>query len=113
MKRLKSIIILVILVFFVGIFLTGCGNSEKQTKNVTTGDDVTPIIIRLAHGSAPIHPWHIAAQKFAETVTQKTDGQVKFELYTAGQMGSDREMAEALQNNTLQMSIISTGDVCI
>jgi len=64
--------------------------------------------IKLAHSAEANHPWHLAAQKFAQQVEKETNGRVKFSIFTAGEMGGEREMAEALQNGTLDMIIIAT-----
>jgi len=66
------------------------------------------IKINLAHGGDPVHPWHIAAQKFAEEVKEKSEGEIDVRIYTAGQMGGDREMLESTQSGALQMSAVST-----
>lgn len=64
--------------------------------------------INLAHGGDPVHPWHEAAQKFAAEVSEKSNGAIAINIFTAGQMGSDREMLESTQSGSLQMSVIST-----
>jgi len=96
-----------ILLLVLALLVAGCGgqNDGAQSSDAGTKDK---ILIRLAHGAAPNHPWNLAAEKFAETVSEETDGRVEFQIFTAGQMGSDREMTEALQNGTLQMAIVST-----
>ncbi|MGK7752144.1 MULTISPECIES: TRAP transporter substrate-binding protein [unclassified Roseovarius] len=64
--------------------------------------------ISLAHGAAPDHPWNLAAQKFAEEVSEQSDGDISVNIFTAGQMGSEREMVEATQSGSIQMSLVST-----
>lgn len=64
--------------------------------------------INLAHGGDPVHPWHEAAQEFAKEVTERSNGAIAVNIFTAGQMGSDREMLESTQSGSLQMSVIST-----
>jgi len=64
--------------------------------------------INLAHGGDPVHPWHAAAQSFAAEVAEKSGGAIAVSVFTAGQMGSDREMLEATQSGSLQMSAVST-----
>lgn len=64
--------------------------------------------INLAHGGDPVHPWNLAAKQFANEVKEKSGGKLEVRIYTAGQMGSDREMLESTQSGALQMSAIST-----
>ncbi|AEC21838.1 TRAP dicarboxylate transporter subunit DctP [Pusillimonas sp. T7-7] len=66
------------------------------------------IKINLAHGGDPVHPWNTAAKQFAKEVQEKSNGALTVRIYTAGQMGSDREMLESTQSGALQMSAIST-----
>lgn len=66
------------------------------------------IKINLAHGGDQVHPWNTAAKKFAEEVRKESAGEIDVRIYTAGQMGSDREMLESTQSGSLQMSAIST-----
>lgn len=79
-----------------GAAVTGFGASAQEVK------------INLAHGGDPVHPWHAAAQQFAAEVSEKSNGAIAVSIFTAGQMGSDREMLESTQSGSLQMSAIST-----
>lgn len=73
-----------------------------------SGAAAQEIRINLAHGGDPVHPWHEAAQKFAAEVSEKSNGLIAVNIFTAGQMGGDREMLESTQSGSLQMSVIST-----
>lgn len=66
------------------------------------------ITINLAHGGDPVHPWNTASQQFAKEVAEESGGAIDVRIYTAGQMGGDREMLESTQSGALQMSAIST-----
>jgi len=74
----------------------------------SAGSMAQEVQINLAHGGDPVHPWHLAAQSFAEEVFEKSDGAIEVTVFTAGQMGGDREMLESTQSGALQMSAIST-----
>lgn len=66
------------------------------------------VTINFAHGGDPVHPWNSAAKEFAKEVSEKSEGNIEVKIFTAGQMGSDREMLESTQSGSLQMSAIST-----
>ena len=68
----------------------------------------TSIKINLAHGGDAAHPWHTAAKQFAEEVKTRSHGALSVQLYTGGQRGNDREMLEATQSGSLQISAIPT-----
>lgn len=75
---------------------------------LVSGARAQEVRINLAHGGDPVHPWHQAAQKFAAEVSEKSNGAIAVNIFTAGQMGGDREMLESTQSGSLQMSVIST-----
>lgn len=76
--------------------------------SVNTTASAQSTSINLAHGAAPDHPWNLAAKKFAEEVSEKSEGDIAVNIFTAGQMGSDREMVDATQSGSIQMSLVST-----
>lgn len=66
-------------------------------------------IIKAGHGTQTAHPTHIALQKFAEIVAEKSKGDLKIEIYPDRQLGEEREMVEGLQLGTVDMAVVSTG----
>lgn len=63
--------------------LTGCQQNDKSE-------------LKLAYVMSPGGPAHEAAQKFAELVGTKTDGQLSVRLFPSAQLGNDRELVEGL-----------------
>ena len=49
------------------------------------------------------------ATKFKELMAEKSDGQIKVEVYPYGQLGTIDQMTELLQNGAIQFSMISPG----
>ncbi|WP_018389485.1 TRAP transporter substrate-binding protein [Ancylobacter sp. FA202] len=66
-------------------------------------------IIKAGHGTQTAHPTHIALQKFADIVAEKSKGDLKIEIYPDRQLGEEREMVEGLQLGTVDMAVVSTG----
>lgn len=65
--------------------------------------------LTFAHSAEVEHPWHKAAQRFISDVQTKSAGRIKFSsLFSAGEVGSEREMAEGLQQGTLDVILIAT-----
>ena len=93
-----------ILMVFLFLIVVGCQSESSSSEN-ESGKKVS---IRLAHGGDPVHPWNSAAEKFAEQVKEESNGEIEVQIFTAGQMGSDREMLESTQSGALEMSVIST-----
>lgn len=66
-------------------------------------------VIKAGHGTTTGHPTHFALVRFAELVNEKTNGEVKVEVYPDRQLGEEREMVEGLQFGSVDMAVVSTG----
>jgi tripartite ATP-independent transporter DctP family solute receptor len=66
-------------------------------------------VIKAGHGTTTGHPTHFALVRFAELVSEKTNGEVKVEVYPDRQLGEEREMVEGLQFGSVDMAVVSTG----
>lgn len=58
------------------------------------------ITLRFAHEAPEDNPRHLAAIYFADFVEKETEGRVKVEVYHSGQLGSERELVEAVSIGT-------------
>jgi tripartite ATP-independent transporter DctP family solute receptor len=69
-----------------------------------------PIVLRFGYLSPqnPEDPYHEFAVKYKEAIEEKTNGRFQIDLYGAGILGKDREMAEMLQFGALDLAIITT-----
>lgn len=65
--------------------------------------------LRLGHVLDQKSTRHEAASKFAELVSQKTDGAIVIDLFPSSQLGNERDMLEGLQMGTIDAVI--TGDI--
>ncbi len=81
----------------ISVVFTGC-----QAKN-----DVR--VIKLGHGLDVSHPVHKAMLFMAERLTEKSNGQMRIDIYPSQQLGSERECLELLQIGSLGMTKVSTG----
>ncbi|MBM7553594.1 TRAP transporter substrate-binding protein [Thalassobacillus pellis] len=94
---------LFLVVFAMTVFslLVGCSSGSGETK-----DSVT---LSFAYELPEDHPWGKGAQKFKEIVEEKTNGEIKIELYGNGQLGgSGREIQEGAKVGTIDIGISST-----
>lgn len=105
MKKINMIILLLLL-----SILTACGESSSNTE-VDTGSsessDADTQTFRLGHVTQTSHPYHLAAEHFAGLVEERSNGELKFDLYPARQLGGDLEMLEMIQNGSLDSGFIS------
>lgn len=65
--------------------------------------------IRLAHHLPTDSEQHIAAERFAEIVQDRSEGALTVQILPAGQMGGQRELIESVQLGTLEMAYGESG----
>ncbi|MCR4514121.1 TRAP transporter substrate-binding protein [Aeromicrobium sp. 50.2.37] len=80
--------------------LAACGGGGGE------GDSVT---MRLGHVFPEGSEIDEAADSFAAAVEERTDGAVTIDVFAGGQIGSDEEMATALNSGTQEAAILSQG----
>lgn len=61
-------------------------------------------ILKLAHTLDPKHPVHLAMQFMADRVREKSAGSVELQIFSSGQLGSETECIELLQQGALAMT---------
>ncbi|OSQ37592.1 TRAP transporter substrate-binding protein [Thalassospira sp. MCCC 1A01428] len=67
-----------------------------------------PLMLTLGHAVFKTHPFNDAAERFAKAVDEKSDGQIKIDIYPARQMGDVKELMEGVQLGTIDMTINSS-----
>jgi tripartite ATP-independent transporter DctP family solute receptor len=77
------------------IFISGCSRQDSVTA------------IKLAHGLDIAHPVHKGMVYFAEQVAERSNGQMRIDIYPSGQLGSERQCLELLQIGSLGMTKVS------
>ncbi|WP_297209883.1 TRAP transporter substrate-binding protein [uncultured Flavonifractor sp.] len=111
MKR--TLALLLSLVMAVGL-LAGCGNSSNGSAGQetpsggggeTTGGGDGNYIITLAHATAENGTAQIFALAFKDYVEENSGGQITVNIFPNGQLGADREVLEAVQNNEVTMTV--------
>lgn len=67
------------------------------------------VTLTLGHGAAPGNPRSVAAEKFAELVSAKTNGEVTINIAGSEQLGNDVAMLSSLRTGVLDFTINSQG----
>jgi len=70
--------------------------------------DIKERTIKVGIGLSADHPQGEAVTKFAEIVSQKSEGKIKVRMFAGGSLGNDVTMISALQGGTLEMTIPDT-----
>jgi tripartite ATP-independent transporter DctP family solute receptor len=66
---------------------------------------------KLAHVITAGTPIDVAANRFADLVKQRTNGEVEIKVYPAAQLGAERAIIEGVQLGTIEMSFTTTGAI--
>lgn len=97
------------------VVLAACGNSEESGSSNSTGtagdSDSKTYVIKAGHAASEEHFAQGTFEKFKELVEEKSNGQIKVEIYPNGQVGGEREMVEALQLGNLTLAAPSSSVV--
>lgn len=80
---------------------------EKVTTAATTNASSATYKVRLGHQSPEETNVQVYAKLFKELLEEKTDGEVHVDIYPFRQLGTDRELLEAMQFGTLEFGIIN------
>lgn len=89
----SSLQLILLLVAF--LLFSGCSQQDAVTA------------IKLAHGLDISHPVHKGMVNFAGQVEERSNGQMRIDIYPSGQLGSERQCLELLQIGSLGMTKVS------
>lgn len=67
--------------------------------------------LRLGHDQTEGHPFHLAMERFADSVRVATDGAVEVSIFPAAQLGDTPEQIEGLRMGALDLSLASFSHV--
>ncbi|MBZ2174911.1 TRAP transporter substrate-binding protein [Schnuerera sp. xch1] len=90
--------------------LAGCSGEKVDTSATDRNEDNTAsnYSFDLAIDSPEDTVTYLFGKKFAELVEEKSNGRIKIEVYSNGQLGGDREIAESVQNGDLAFVVQNT-----
>ena len=66
-----------------------------------------PVTLTFVHAAMTTHPEHLAAMQFAKRVEERTNGQIKTEIFPASQLGSENEMLQKVRLGAIDMDASS------
>lgn len=92
------------------MLVAGCGNTSKSGGSADAEKKAKDeYVIKFAHVVSASTAKGKAAEKFKELLEERTDGQIKVEVFPDSQLGADREITEQMQSGTIQMNAPFTG----
>lgn len=88
--------------------LFGCAIALAVGATSVSAQEIT---LRAGHSANQNEPYHKGLERFAEIVSEKTDGRVAIEIFPNNQLGDEKEMIEGLMLGTLDITVPSNGVV--
>jgi C4-dicarboxylate-binding protein DctP len=67
-----------------------------------------PIVLKLPHATAEVHPAHISAVLFKEELEKRLPGKVRVQIFPNRQLGDDRQNLESVMAGTTELGLAST-----
>lgn len=99
---MKKIAFLGLIALLCSSALVFAGGAKEETKAVS---------FKVAHVYQPDHPFSVGMKKLAAMVSEKTGGKFTITEFPAGQLGSEKDLADGLVNGVLEMAIIGPGEI--
>ena len=82
--------------------------SDKASSSTETNEGNKEVMhIKLGHVTNDLSAIHKGSVKFAELVKEKSDGTMEVEVIPGGQLGSEKDLIESTQIETIQITIPS------
>jgi len=89
------------------LLLTACGDSEGEAN----ADPDKVYTLQAGHSLPADHPYHLGFLEMAKNVEERTDGQVKIEVFANSEIGAERELTEGMGLGTVDFVVSSTAPV--
>jgi TRAP-type C4-dicarboxylate transport system substrate-binding protein len=90
----------------VGCSSKGTTSSGKNDSAVKSGD---PIVLELSEPQVGDYPDSIAEKEFAKKIEELSDGRIKVEVYTGGQLGDETTTIEQTQVGIIDIGRANAG----
>lgn len=65
--------------------------------------------IRLAHTAPAQHGWNVWSESFKKSIEAKSNGAMQVQIYPNAQMGTERDIGQAVRNGALEVGVIGVG----
>lgn len=112
-QKSKKSLAIIILICISMIIMTACEStpvtpaettepSESKASEAPNKASDKVYTLEIGHAQPTTNPRHVSLEKFKADVEAKTNGGIKINIYPAGQLGSEKEMLEAVKMGTLQ-----------
>ncbi len=108
MKSKKLVHVLSGVFLTTSVFLAGCSGDSGQSSKAADQKESSHTI-KLATVFGTDHPLNVALEeKFKTIVEEKSDGQLKVQIYDNNKLGGEKEIYDGVRNGTIEMAVVST-----
>lgn len=111
-------ILTIAMVLALTLFVYGCtrpsGEANNSTNNSTNNNGSSSdqtYEFEVGHVVTTDHSYHLGLVKFAEVVSEKSNGRVKINIFPSGQLGNERDLVEGLTMGTIDMALSNSGNL--
>lgn len=96
--------------------LTACGSTDVQgtspqgagqSAGQKTEQKTASVVLKLGHIQSESDLWQLGAEKFADRVSELSNGDMRVDIYPNSTLGGDRDMAEGLMMGTVDIALIA------
>ena len=117
MKKLVALLLALALVFSVAGCSNGDTSNTESTAESTNDSSSEPANEDNSEGEKfelvgainldTEHPYYLGMVKFAELMEEKSGGRITMEVYPNAQLGNERDVVEALQYGSVDITLVS------
>lgn len=110
----KKWVVMVLALVLALAMVTGCGPTDNGEGTEGNGDEnPAPEVIKLRLGTnlPAQHTLTVGYQAVADAVKEKTNGQIEISVFPSEQLGKEKDVTDAIANNTGDMAVIGPGEM--
>ncbi|MFL8938351.1 TRAP transporter substrate-binding protein [Rossellomorea oryzaecorticis] len=109
MKRLSRKLVVFMAAVLMIFGIAGCSSSAGTAKNESAVKSGEEIVLKLSEPQVDDYPDSIAEKEFAKKVEELSDGRIKVEVYTGGQLGDETTTIEQTQVGIIDIGRANAG----
>ena len=109
MKRILALTLVLALLFLAGCGSQSAGAPAAEAEKTEEKAAAETIVFKLGHNLNIGHPMDQAANRFAEIVKERTNGQIEVQVFSQV-LGGEKDMTENLPMGTIDMIIVVGGN---
>jgi len=103
-KSYKLLSLMLVMVLLFTLTLAGCAVNDTSSEQPVE-QPVEKIVWKLGHLGNEEHIWNKTALKFAELVSEKTNGQIEIQVYPNEQLGKEIDVINMVQAGSADLVI--------